>query len=722
MGRVVYDKLLLKQYPGLLRGALPLLSRADAVISANRESVAQWLEYDPSATADWTYVPFPVVMHVDGAHMARARTCTKIPQLSAHLPASTPAVASVASMMGRLIEGIKFPYRPECNVGFCAKLLLCANDLKGIKEQLGKLGFGAAQDMVFYDDFGLFNFAPISFQRRDTEEALALGGKAALRAELAMNRLPEIKSDLADNVHGSLHGGTCGKGTLMQFAKLHYAIGGQANHKDYLAYLPRRLGWPVECNLKERETTRPFGGKTGHMLKAFSINVDALLGYKPTLHRGSTDANGTIKFVLDAIAAFTSIMLLVRNYHQAFVAFSELAVAAAFVANSLAITRCRATSQEVGYTITLGECLETKEEDLHRHVACRTVRCILKEWSFYQHNFLQKTKLLSSLRTLLREERALRKRGDALYDEVSPVGAFSAFWLQRSGEPTLLATLLGVASNKMAPRRAASTAGAAGGVDVDSSDDAVDEAVTRILEEADDDPPDGDGPDDPLREDEDAGGDDPPEPELLSHNPEENDELADPVDEELGVFVAQSVELLEAKLRVGGHEATIRSGEWTLALRTRTTKTQREENVYAHSLSNPEGHDKARLDIVLLGSPDFGVFNAATKNYNLAAKDASDTGPFRTISATATLLRCAARLTAQQGFSTLREAWKNTVGSSAYLQKRAGAVVPRRAPEGYDPVRAAEAERDKRKTMPLAVEAERPRIRAQAEKLIDAFL
>lgn len=114
------------------------------------------------------------------------------------------------------------------------------------------------------------------------------------------------------------------------------------------------------------------------------------MGYKPTLHLGDEDPEGTIQLVLDGIIQLQSIAGFVRNSHDAFIAFSDLAVAASLTANELtslafgsvfisqrnntdflahAIQRCHDVSAAVGYTITLEELLETKEEDLHRHVA-----------------------------------------------------------------------------------------------------------------------------------------------------------------------------------------------------------------------------------------------------------------------------------------------------------------------------------------------------------------
>jgi hypothetical protein len=145
------------------------------------------------------------------------------------------------------------------------------------------------------------------------------------------------------------------------------------------------------------------------------------------------------------------------------------------------------------------------------------------------------------------------------------------------------------------------------------------------------------------------------------------------------------------------------------------------ESIYAYNLTNLQGHDKARLSFMLIASLDPGCFNPVTRKFNLAAKGAADTGPFTTISASTTIITFTSRLTAARGYSTLLEAWGNVSRASAYLLKRAHAVVPRSPPKDYKKEDVDEAGRDKVKTMPLSVKQERPRIRAQAEKRVRAF-
>jgi hypothetical protein len=146
------------------------------------------------------------------------------------------------------------------------------------------------------------------------------------------------------------------------------------------------------------------------------------------------------------------------------------------------------------------------------------------------------------------------------------------------------------------------------------------------------------------------------------------------------------------------------------------------ETMYAFSLTNLQGHDKARLRICLLAPANFGWFNTGTKKFNLSQKGVSDTGPFKSLSSTVTMLIVTARLTAEVGFSTLLEMWDNASRASSYIGKRAMATCPRHAPDSYCEERTEEAGRDKVKTAPVSIKQERARIRAQAEKILIRFV
>lgn len=813
------------------------------VVEANRDAARVWLEFRAAAPSDNTIILVFVTLHTDAAHLARSRTLVKTieatsmilgvtfkqalvnrteqsilvfaadvgdgaDKLRPHVTAATPAVPSVAAQVARLKgEGVDYPHHPGSCITFMAKLLLAAYDLKGIKELLRKLGFGAERDMPwsnesryevsrYVEDLGFYHYAPIAYRDWHVRRVYQLGGLSALREVLAITALPEFNLDPRECAHGGLHCGTEIKALLTQMCKLYFEVGGQDELDGFLAYISGRLPWPVQCNFKAKETTWPYGGKTGQMLEAGTTRFHALLGYESKLHRSDKDPEGTIQFVLDAIVSFNAIAGLVRNHHLAFVAFADFAVAAAVTANGLialafknvyvsqrvnsdflahTIQACRRASQEAGYTITLEECLETKVEDLHRHVArfwlaclrgggkgtkaeiaCRTMRFIMKELSFYQMNVLEKTKLLGSLKSLMREEMARRKRAAALYEtaEEDAPGEFAKSWSAKTeGDDSVLGTLLRHASSaSTAPRRPGADAGS-DGFGVDAGSDGVGVGGVPDGEGA------GDGDGDSSSSDEDeveteannAGRDDEGDEGNADEAPvaaDDDDELAVP-EEELEEFSPMSVSLLSVKMQVASHMHEVNTDdtdEWTVVMRTSKqgrghevrvelrhgTDSSRsvfyrviDENIYAHELNESTQNDKCRLRFLLLGPPDFGVFNTKTNNFNLASKGASDTGPFKAISATTTLMTLTARPAAEPKFTTLHIAWGNMHRASAYLlaRTRAEPVIPRAgAPEAYEKSRADEAARDKAKTMPLAVEGERSRIRAQAEKLIAAFL
>ena len=91
-----------------------------------------------------------------------------------HMTASTATVPSFADMVQMLRRGMRYPYwrMGRVFVQCEARLLCAAYDLKGVKELLRHLGFGAERDMPwsaesrhdvsrYVDDHGVRNYAPI---------------------------------------------------------------------------------------------------------------------------------------------------------------------------------------------------------------------------------------------------------------------------------------------------------------------------------------------------------------------------------------------------------------------------------------------------------------------------------------------------------------------------------------------------------------------------------
>jgi hypothetical protein len=378
-------------------------------------------------------------------------------------------------------------------------------------------------------------------------------------------------------------------------------------------------------------------------------------------------------------------------------------------------------------------------------VASRNNRSILKEWSFYQHNFLDKSKLLSSLKTLVREERAMQNRGDKLFEvPQESTSEFSKFWKELTGNSSPLETVLSKSANLTTPRRSSVVAEDGNGDDSsedgDDRDDWDEELAAAAAAAAHD---GGDGPGEDPGDDEDQE-DDADEPQAR----EEDDEFAEPDDEEEGLetFVPQTVVAEEVEMQVGRFAELRGSSSWKMRLRSSKTRSGHElrlemsrlenseepggkvlyritaETIFAFSLTNLQGHDKAKLRICLLAPVNFGWFNTGTKKFNLSQKGASDTGPFVSLSSTVTMLTVTARLTAEAGFSTLLEMWGNASRASLYLVKRSVATCPRHAPSSYCTERAEQAGRDKLKTAPVSIKQERARIRAQAEKIVIRFI
>jgi hypothetical protein len=223
-----------RQLDLLYKDAPPPRAPEISVTRANKEAVATWQKFEidfdkPEEAARWNESVVFVTIHGDAAHLARSRAMVKTieatsmiagclykaavvnrteqsmlffivdtgdgaDKLEPHLAASSVAVPSIAAQVEKLLRaGIVFPVDVERRVAFRARLLLFAYDLKGVKELLGKLGFGAIMDMPwseqsrhdvskYFPDYGLFNYAPISWRYSDAEQVYRLGGKTALRA------------------------------------------------------------------------------------------------------------------------------------------------------------------------------------------------------------------------------------------------------------------------------------------------------------------------------------------------------------------------------------------------------------------------------------------------------------------------------------------------------------------------------------------------------------
>ena len=570
-------------------------------------------------------------------------------------------------------------------------------------------------------------FVTQAYRHAHVVAVYAAGGKKALREVLALTALPEVPIDPVECAHGGLHFGTCAKATATLVAKLHLVVGGSANFDAFFAYMSRRLGRPMKCNIYLREVTWPFGGKAGHMMHMMSNEVSAVMGYKPRLSAGESDPDDTISLVLDAIFAFSSIVGLVRNNRVAFAAFAPVAVAASVTANSLialafgrlyvsqrvnseylahTIQRCYAASAVAGYTVTLEEELESKVEDLHRHVAkfwlaclrgggkgskaeiaARTMRFISRQWARYQFNFLEKSSLYTSLKMLRREEKNARRRSLSgrrrLEREVSespPAGAFSAFWRAATGEPSVLSMLLAHAARAVEADRAVDKDGASSSSSSSStsstsssSSSSSDSEDDADVEPGAEDPRatrcDGSAARDTDVDDNKAGAgaaddEDDGDGAAAAAAAADNDELLEPDDESLALFVPCSVDVVGVKLEVGSvtclPEQT--SGEWTILLRTAKSGASHELRIEMkpRSESGSPAMYRVKVDIVygfrlwvegnveklvvvLLEPVDHGTMNPKSKKFNLSKPGESDKGPFKAISAAATMVTVSAQ-------------------------------------------------------------------------------
>jgi hypothetical protein len=315
--RALYEEVLAIQRPGLFRNAERLPPTAEVVVEANRSAVSRWSEFQEAKLAaggapprrDFLITHYGTI-HSDAAHLARSRSFVNTIEVTTailgltlkqaatnstdqtlcffacdcgdaakytkkHYMATSPAVPSIVEQITALREGVQYPYPWDSRIMLECKLLLVANDLKGVKEMLRHLGFSAMRDMVwtaesrvslrFVDDRGYYAYAPISFRYAHVLAVFAAGKNAALHEVLALTGLSEFDLNAVEMAHGSLHFGTCGKALTTQFVKFHLAVGGQSNAGGFLSYIGEGLGHPVECNIKAREVTYPYGGKTGQM-------------------------------------------------------------------------------------------------------------------------------------------------------------------------------------------------------------------------------------------------------------------------------------------------------------------------------------------------------------------------------------------------------------------------------------------------------------------------
>jgi len=147
-----------------------------------------------------------------------------------------------------------------------------------------------------------------------------------------------------------------------------------------------------------------------------------------------------------------------------------------------------------------------------------------------------------------------------------------------------------------------------------------------------------------------------------------------------------------------------------------------DELVYAYEACSLAERDKYRLKLVLLGPPDHGKLNKVTNNLNLAKKEQTDTGPFNLFSSKVTMVTITGRhVAASRGHSTLQKAWENLKDASLYLTYRDPAQCPIRAPCEYSVVFAADAAKDKKKTVPLSMKELRSSIRLNTEKDLQKF-
>jgi hypothetical protein len=831
----LYRNRLAPRWARLFEGSSAPLKPAEAVVHANRHAVDTWLGFKSNPRA--TVVTHFVTVHIDAAHVSRSRSLVKTIETTSmilglplkdwganrteqtllvfltdvgdaskytdkHMSASSN-VPSMVEQIDMLRAGQRYPYPGLQDVECVAKLLLAANDLKGVKEMLGHLGFGADRDMpwtaasrnslVFVDDFGLFTFAPIAYTYEHVVAVHAAGGKKALHEVLALTCLPVIRIDAVECAHGGLHFGTAAKAFVTLMAKLHVTIGGQTNLDKYLRYIGERLGHPVQCNIKARETTWPYGGKAGEMCDALSSKYPAMMGFVATLSGGDSDSENTIAFVLDAIVALYAVVGLVRNNHFAFAGFSRVAVAAAATANGLislafgkiyvsqrvnsewlahTIKACVEASKKVGYPVTLERTSEAKEEDLHRHmarfwlacmrgggkgsrgeVAVRTLKFMLREWTAYQFNFLEKAPLYTSLKTALREERkATRAEAKSRRTYACSPGVFGDYWRVKTGDSSVIATLLRLDAESHSAsgmtREEFYAEDEAGDFDSeeeeddddddDDDDDEVDEAtgggvadpLRAALDEDEDDEPAGDAEADEA-DDEDAAG------AAAAAAAADDDELIEAEEVTAVVFKAHTVELLEVKLEAGHLAASaLKEDGWKIIFKTTKVRGGHEiritlekgeeasfyrvrvEQIYGFSLTQPL-LDKEKVSFILVEAIDFGNKNPKSKKWKLAAAGAVDVGPLKQLQPAATRLTVVARPGTGGG---LLEAVKNISASSVYLTKRARVVWGHRgAPVSFDVSRTDEARRDQCKTVPLSVAAERPRIRDQAEKALSRF-